>query len=64
LYELIGAGKVRAVKDGTRTKVEIASGDVYFATLPDFRTVDTAKCDPRRKGKTAQAAADSNPTIP
>jgi hypothetical protein len=51
LYELISTGKIRAIKDGARTKVDIASGDAHFASLPDFMTSDKAKCDPRRKGR-------------
>lgn len=34
LYELIGAGAVRAVKAGTRTLVDIASVVAYLHALP------------------------------
>jgi excisionase family DNA binding protein len=30
LYELLAAGKIRAIRDGRRTKIEVASGDAYF----------------------------------
>jgi excisionase family DNA binding protein len=37
LYRLIGEGKIEAVKDGSRTKIIVASADAYFASLPKAR---------------------------
>lgn len=37
LYELIGAGCVHAVKEGTRTLVDVASAVAYLHTLPSAR---------------------------
>src|SRR6266436_2430934 len=34
LYRLIGEGKIEAVKDGSRTKIIVASADAHFASLP------------------------------
>jgi hypothetical protein len=53
LYRLIGAGLIRAVKVGTRTKVDIASADGYFAALP------VARIKPDKRTKRAGAAVTS-----
>lgn len=37
LYELLTAGKIHAVIDGRRTKIQTASGDTYFLNLPSFK---------------------------
>jgi excisionase family DNA binding protein len=50
LYRLIGAGHIRAVKVGTRTKIDIASADAYFAALP------VARIKPDKRSKSAPAA--------
>jgi excisionase family DNA binding protein len=34
LYDLIGSNKIRAVKDGGRTLIDIRSIDAYLASLP------------------------------
>jgi excisionase family DNA binding protein len=34
LYNLIGQGKITAVKHGRRTLVVVASADAHFASLP------------------------------
>lgn len=36
LYQLIEAQKIRAVKIGARTLVEVRSGDEFFASLPSI----------------------------
>lgn len=34
LYELIGTGEIEAVKLGSRTLIDVQSGDQFFASLP------------------------------
>ena len=34
VYELLAAGKVRGVKFGSKTLIDVASADALFATLP------------------------------
>ncbi len=36
IYELIRAGGLRAIKIGTRTLIEVRSGDDFFAALPSI----------------------------
>lgn len=36
IYELIRVGGLRAVKIGTRTLIEVHSGDDFFASLPSI----------------------------
>jgi excisionase family DNA binding protein len=56
LYELLAADKIRAVKLGLRTKVEVASGDAFFASLPP------AKIKPRKpRGSKAAASTQGAP---
>jgi hypothetical protein len=56
LYELLAAAKIRAVLDGRRTKIETASGDAYFSSLPEFST-RPADRGPKRKRKPKAVAA-------
>jgi hypothetical protein len=56
LYELLAAAKIRAVMDGRRTKIETASGDAYFSSLPEFSTRPKDR-GPKRKLKTAPTTA-------
>jgi hypothetical protein len=56
LYELLAAAKIRAVMDGRRTKIETASGDAYFSSLPEFSTRPKDR-GPKRKQKAASALA-------
>jgi hypothetical protein len=60
LYELLGAGKINAIKDGSRTKIETASGDEYFRSLPKFSASPEMPFGRRRNPKTAavEAAAE------
>lgn len=51
LYELLGAGKINAIRDGRRTKIEIASGDKYFSSLPQFSSTPEMPFGRRRKPK-------------
>jgi excisionase family DNA binding protein len=34
VYELLGAGEIKAIKLGVRTRIEVASIEAYFASLP------------------------------
>lgn len=43
LYRLLLDGHIRAVKLGTRTLVDVASMDRYFATLPEILPRKTAR---------------------
>jgi hypothetical protein len=56
LYELLAAAKIRAIKDGRRTKIETASGDEYFSSCPDFST-SPKTFKPQRKPKHTAAPA-------
>jgi hypothetical protein len=61
LYELLAAGKIRAVLDGRRTKIETASGDEYFSSLPEFSASPKRLVGRNRKQKTAAAALPASP---
>ena len=64
LYDLLGAGKLRAVKDGTRVMVLIDSIKAYQATLPvakfappkarDIPAEPNRNIRRRRRNRTAQ----------
>ena len=64
LYDLLGAGKLRAVKDGTRVMVLIDSIKAYQATLPvatfapPRSRVDNLAPLPRRRRRKAQAVTE------
>jgi excisionase family DNA binding protein len=53
LYRLIGEGKIEAVKDGSRTKIIVASADAHFASLPK------AKIKPPKRAPAAVTSAPS-----
>jgi hypothetical protein len=55
LYELIGAGKIRAVKSDGRTLVDVDSLRAYAKGLPD------AKIAPPRKRKPQRMRLESTP---
>lgn len=37
LYELLGAGALKASKLGAKTLIDVESADSFFSSLPDFR---------------------------
>ena len=37
LYELLGAGVIKASKLGTKTLIDVAAADTFFESLPAFR---------------------------
>ena len=55
LYELIGAGKIRAVKSDGRTLIDVDSLRAYAKGLPD------AKIAPPRKRKPQRMRLESTP---
>jgi hypothetical protein len=60
-YQLIGTGKIKAIKLGAKTLIDVESADAFFLSLP----VWTAKGSPR-KSKVSQpmAAAADKPASP
>jgi hypothetical protein len=50
-YRLLGAGKIEAVKDGTRIKVIVESADAYFRSLPK------AKIKPDKRARAVESTA-------
>jgi hypothetical protein len=48
LYELIGAGKIRAVKSDGRTLVEVKSLQKYCDELPDAKIAPPRRRKPQR----------------
>ena len=57
MYELIGAGRVRAVKDGARTLLEVESLREYARSLPAAKVAPPRKRPPQhlRQAKTTSA---------
>src|SRR5262249_28935105 len=49
-YELIKSGKIRAVKSGRATLLEVASAQKHFSNLPKFKS----------KAKSGNVSGDSN----
>jgi hypothetical protein len=43
LHKLVKAGKIEAVKDGSRTKIVVASADKHFASLPKVKPAAAAE---------------------
>jgi hypothetical protein len=57
-YQLIGTGKIKAVKLGAKTLIDVESADAFFLSLP----VWTAKGPPRKsKASQPMAAAMDKP---
>jgi hypothetical protein len=48
IYDLIGAGKIRAKKSDGRTLVEVASLHEYAKTLPDAKIAPPRERKPKR----------------
>ena len=60
-YQLIGAGKIKAIKLGAKTLIDVESADAFFLSLP----VWTAKRSPK-KAKVSSPIGDAidNPASP
>jgi hypothetical protein len=56
-YEALGAGKLRAIKLGTRTLIDVEHGLAYLATLP-AALITTGRY--RRSGQTAATSPPSS----